>query len=642
MRSIAYPHAEHGDLVEVLHGHPVPDPYRWLEDADSEATVRWSAEQDELWRAHAAGLPGREALRARALALADAGTVTAPVWRSGREFVLRRLPGRPHPALYADGRAVVDPALLDPEETTVLDSWTPSPGGTRVAVQLSRGGTEVGALRVLDVATGDVIGPPVPECRRVPVAWISDDAFYYVRDRRLRLRRVDGEDVAVLEVRGVPGLSISHDGNWLVVSSAGPEGTGLWLADLRHGSPPLRPPVPLPHALAAAVAHDGRLYLAVPEEDGLALAVADPRHPQVRRTLLPPDPRAPLTDFTVLAETLLVARLRDGAAELLRHDRKTGERLGAVGLPGRGSLGRLSTDGYSAWFTYTDTLTPAQVWRYDGGGEHASLWEDSPSRVELPEVRTHVLTTTSPDGTPVRVTVLAPPGDGPRPTILHGYGGFGLPMTPSYAPDSLAWVEAGGALAIAHVRGDAGSHVQGVGAHRLRVLEDFLAAARLLVDEGWTSPDRLGLWGESNGGLLAAAALTRSPELFAAAVCVAPLLDMVRYERFGLGPSWTAEYGSAADPADFRHLLAYSPYHRVRPGTRYPAVLLASFGGDTRVDPLHARKMCAALQRASTGGRPVLLRHERGVGHGDRAVGRAAGLVADLLAFLAAETGLRL
>jgi prolyl oligopeptidase len=642
MRVTAYPRAERGDLVEILHGHPVADPYRWLEDAASEATVRWSAEQDALWRAHAAGLPGRESLRERAMALADAGTVTAPVWRAGREFVLRRLPGQPHPVLHADGRAIVDPALLDPGETTVLDSWDPSPGGTRVAVQLSRDGTEVGALHVLDVDTGEMLGPPVPGCRHAPVAWISDDAFYYVRDRRMRLRRVGGEDVAVLEVRGVPGLGISRDGNWLVISSAGPEGTGLRLADLRHGSPAAPSPRPVPQALAAAVGRDGRLYLAVPERDGLALAVADPRHPLVRRTLLPPDPEAPLADFTVLTGTLLVSRLRDGACELLRYDRETGAYLGTVALPGRGTLGRLSAEDDSAWFTYTDTLTPAQVWRYDGGGKAASLWEDSPARVRLPEVRTRLLTATSPDGTPVRVTVLAPPGTGPRPTILHGYGGFGLPMTPSYAPDSLAWIEEGGALAIAHVRGDAGRHTQGVGAHRLRTLEDFLAAARLLVDGGWTSPDRLGLWGESNGGLLVAAALTRCPELFAAAVCVAPLLDMVRYERFGLGPSWTAEYGSAADPAAFRHLLAYSPYHQVHPGARYPAVLLASFGGDTRVDPLHARKMCAALQRATSGDGPVLLRHEPGVGHGDRAAGRAAGLAADLLAFLAAGTGLSL
>ncbi|WP_106402051.1 prolyl oligopeptidase family serine peptidase [Actinocorallia populi] len=640
MRVTAYPRAERGDLVEVLHGRPVADPYRWLEDAASAATARWSAEQDALWRAHAAGLPGREALRERALALADAGTVTAPVRRAGREFALRRLPGRPHPVLYADGRAIVDPALLDPGGTTVLDSWDPSPEGTRVAVQLSRDGTEVGDLHVLDAGTGDVLGPPVPGCRHAPVAWICEDAFYYVRDQWMRVRRVGGEDTAVLRVRGVPGLGISHDGNWLVISSAGPGGTGLRLADLRHGSPAAPPSRPVPHALAAAVGRDGRLYLAVPERDGLALAVADPRRPRERRTLLPPDPEAPLADFTVLAETLLVSRLRDGAGELLRHDRESGAYLGSVALPGRGTLGRLSAEGDSAWFTYTDTLTPPQVWRYDGGAEAASLWEDSPARIGLPEVRTHVLTATSPDGTPVRVTVLAPPGAGPRPTILHGYGGFGLPMTPSYAPDSLAWIEAGGALAIAHVRGDAGSRSQGVGAHRMRTLEDFLAAARLLIDDGWTSPDRLGLWGESNGGLLAAAALTRSPELFAAAVCVAPLLDMVRYERSGLGPLWTAEYGSASDPAAFHHLLAYSPYHRVRPGTRYPAVLLASFGGDTRVDPLHARKMCAALQRATSGDGPILLRHESGVGHGDRATGTAAGLAADLLAFLAAGTGL--
>ncbi|WP_433217328.1 prolyl oligopeptidase family serine peptidase [Microtetraspora malaysiensis] len=233
---------------------------------------------------------------------------------------------------------------------------------------------------------------------------------------------------------------------------------------------------------------------------------------------------------------------------------------------------------------------------------------------------------------------------GPRPAILYGYGGFGVALTPAYAADTLAWTEAGGVVAVAMVRGGGEEgeewHRAGMLDRKQNAFDDFVAAAETLIADGWTAPDRLGIWGESNGGLLVGAALTQRPDLFAAAVCSAPLLDMVRYERSGLGPAWRGEYGSAEDPDLFRCLLGYSPYHRVREGVDYPATLFTVFGGDTRVDPAHARKMCAALQRATGGDRPILLRHEGDVGHGARATSRATALAADTLAFLAAHTGL--
>jgi prolyl oligopeptidase len=250
------------------------------------------------------------------------------------------------------------------------------------------------------------------------------------------------------------------------------------------------------------------------------------------------------------------------------------------------------------------------------------------------------------DGTLVRLFVLSPRGvpDRLRPTLLTGYGGFGVSMSPGYTTQALAWVRAGGVYAVACVRGggEGGEdwHRAGMGVHKQNVFDDFDAAADLLIAEGWTAPDRLGVVGESNGGLLAGAALTQHPGKYAAVVCLAPLLDMIGSERLGMGPSWRAEYGSVRDPDEFRALLAYSPYHNVRPGVRYPPVLFAVADGDTRVDPCHSRKMCALLQRVSAGPGPVLFRLERDVGHGARAVSRTNGLVADVLAFLARHLGL--
>jgi prolyl oligopeptidase len=242
--------------------------------------------------------------------------------------------------------------------------------------------------------------------------------------------------------------------------------------------------------------------------------------------------------------------------------------------------------------------------------------------------------------------VLSPGGhpDQPRPAILTGYGGFGVSMSPGYSPGALAWARAGGVFAIACLRGGgeegAQWHRSGRGENKQNTFDDFTAAADHLAATGWTRPDQLAIMGGSNGGLLVGAALTQHPEKYAAAVCMAPLLDMARYELSGLGPSWVAEYGSAGDPAQLQTLLSYSPYHHVTRGTAYPPVLFTVSDGDTRVDPLHARKMCAALQHASSGPGPVLLRHERGVGHGARARSSELALLADCLAFLGCRLGL--
>jgi prolyl oligopeptidase len=236
--------------------------------------------------------------------------------------------------------------------------------------------------------------------------------------------------------------------------------------------------------------------------------------------------------------------------------------------------------------------------------------------------------------------------DRPRPTVLYGYGGFGIPMTPGYSAGPLQWVEAGGVYAIACLRGGGEEgeewHRAGMLGHKQNVFDDFYAAAEALVAAGWTTSSRLAISGGSNGGLLVGTALTQRPELFQAVVCSAPLLDMVRYEKFGLGATWNVEYGSAADPEQLQWLLGYSPYHHVRDGVDYPATLFTVFDGDTRVDPLHARKLAAALQHATSGTRPILVRREKDVGHGARALSRSVELAVDTTAFTAYWTGLEM
>jgi prolyl oligopeptidase len=346
---------------------------------------------------------------------------------------------------------------------------------------------------------------------------------------------------------------------------------------------------------------------------------------------------------------LLAGWTRHAIGEVTVHDLVDGRRRGHVDLPGLGTvsgLGERPEGGSESWFTYTDFLTPPTAYHYDARTEVVDVWAHPPGSVDVPAVHARQVVYRSADDTPVRLTLLSREREPTeeKPTILYGYGGFGQPMTPAYAPTALAWVEAGGVYAIAHLRGGSEEgedwHRAGMRERKQNVFDDFHAAAEWLIEQGWTSPRQLGISGGSNGGLLVGAALTQRPELYAAVTCAAPLLDMVRYEGFGLGTTWNDEYGTAANATEFGWLISYSPYHRVVDGVDYPAVLFTVFDSDTRVDPMHARKMCAALQHATVSDRPVLIRTERDVGHGARAVSRMVELSVDSLSFLAAQTGL--
>jgi prolyl oligopeptidase len=600
-------------------------------------------------------------------------------------------------------RVLVDPVALDPAGTTTLDAWQPSKEGDLLAYQVSHGGTEESVLHVLDVATGALVDGPVDRARYSPVAWEPGGrAYFYVRRLAPELlpegekqyhrrvwRHVVGTDAAQdvevfgagLEMTNYYGVSVSRDGRWLIVSaSAGTAPrTDVWIADLSTVEPGAVPAfrevaVGYDAEVAAWVGRGGRLYVHTTlDADRGRLAVADPEDPAVLhwRTLLAEDPEAVLEDVAfvdgggddIAPRQLLAAWRRHAVSEITVHDPATGARLdgdaGTVPLPGLGSTGGLVTrpdGGTDVWFTYTDHTTVTEVHRYDAATGTTSRWAAPPGAVaDLPDVRVQRLVATSADGTAVRAFVVARTdaldADGrplaPAPTILYGYGGFQISLDPAYSATTLAWVEAGGVYVVANLRGGGEEgeawHRAGRRGNKQHVFDDFHAVADLLVDQGWTTTDRLACWGGSNGGLLVGAALTQRPQTFAAVVCSAPLLDMVRYQQFGLGTTWSDEYGDAANPRELDWLLSYSPYHQVVEGTAYPSTLFTIFDGDTRVDPLHARKLGAALQAATSASldeAPVLVRREKGVGHGGRALSRTIGLTVEQLQFVADRTGL--
>lgn len=669
-----YPPAPRGTTVDVLHGRRVPDPYRWLEDAAAPETERWSAAQDELTRPFLDGLPGRRRLAGALGRLLGAGGVGAPVTRGQRQFYSRRAGDQQHAVLTVreDGvdRPLLDPAALDPSGLTTLDAWSPSRDGRLLAYQLSTGGDEESSLSVLDVATGDVVDGPIDRTRYSSVAWLPDGSgFFYVRrltadspfDRRVYLHRLGSSDDEYVvgegrDPRTYYGVSLSRDGRWLVVhASVGTEPRDdVWIADLSAGpATDLRVVQEGVDArCSAGVGFDGRLYVwtdrAAPRG---RLCIADPADPTVWTDLVAEDPEAVLADFALTDERLVVARTRHAVSELTVHDRTTGAQLATLPLPGPGTVAGLTArpdGGNQVWIGWTDWTTPSGVLVWTVGDEAPVGWQQAPGAPPALAVQAHQEVVRSADGTEVRVSVLAPGSgtpDRPRPTVLYGYGGFGIALDPAYTASALAWVAAGGVWAVAHLRGGAEEgedwHRAGMREAKQNVFDDLHAIAEHLRGSGRASS--LGIYGGSNGGLLVGAALTQRPELYDAVVCSAPLLDMVRYEHFGLGRTWNDEYGTADDPTELAWLLGYSPYHVVRDGVRYPATLFEVFESDTRVDPLHARKTCAALQAAQPDdGPPVLIRRETDVGHSARSVDRTIALSVDTLSFLADRLGLDL
>ena len=690
----AYPSAERLDLFDDRHGRRIADPYRWLEDRADPRTVAWSAAEDQVARHYLDELDGRAGLHSRLTSLLQAGMVSAPTWRGTRAFFSRRNPGQEHPVLLvreADGteRVLVDPSALDPSDTTTLDSAVPSIEGDRLAYQLSAGGNEESTLYVLDVTTGEQLDGPIDRCRYSPIAWVpGGEELYYVRrlapsevpageeqfHRRVWRHRIGADPETDVEVHGAGldptnyyDVTVSTDGRWLVVSASA--GTAprddVWIADRSTaGGGTLREvQFGVDARCWAWVAIDGLLYLLTDRDAPRGrLCRTDPTNPGYEGwvDVVPETPDAVLSTVALVSSgpgtrdvaVILAAHTRDACDRMSWWDASAGSLLGTVPEPAAGSIISLSSrpeGGRQCWVGYTDHRTPPMVlaWSADSPTE-LDTWATAPGAGASPGVTVNRLHYTSADGTVVHMFVIAPTDrpDRPRPTVLYGYGGFDNALTPAYSASTLAWVEAGGVWAVANLRGGSENgeewHRAGMRERKQNVFDDFAAAAERLVADGWTTPDQLGIYGGSNGGLLVGAALTQRPELYAAVVCSAPLLDMVRYELFGLGRTWNDEFGTAADPDELGWLLAYSPYHRVQDGVAYPAVLFTTFESDTRVDPLHARKMCAALQAATASSRPVLLRRERDVGHAARSISRTIDLAVDQLAFLAAQLGLPL
>ena len=673
-----YPPTRTTDAVESLHGETIPDPYRWLEDGESPDTRAWTEAQNALTRSYLDAVPGRRGLRARLDQLLAIGAIGVPTPARGRYFYQRRDGRQNQPVLYlregvhGEDRAVVDPNALDPGGTVALDWYYPSDDGRLLAYGLSENGSEQSVLHVLDVDSGVARPDRIPHTRAADLAWLPDaTGFYYTRypapgdapegeehyHRAVHFHRLGSDpagDPVVFkpaEKEHWPGVGISPDGRWLVIGVARTfDQTDLYLQDRRSGAPPVAVAKDLPASFEGEVAH-GRLFMRTNlEAPTYRLYAVDPERPAREhwREIVPPRADAVLEGVRVSARHLALSYLERASSRLRLADHAGGG-LREVALPTIGSLfgAGAEWDGNELFYGFSSYTVPPGVYRVDLETGAAELWRGVEADVDPRRYQVGQVSFRSRDGTEVSMFLVHRAGlrrDGTNPVYLTGYGGFNISMTPAFSRSLLLWLESGGVVAIPNIRGggEYGErwHQEGMLGRKQNSFDDFIAAAEWLIARGYTTPARLAAAGGSNGGLLMGAVLTQRPELFRAVVVQVPLLDMLRYHRFLIARLWIPEYGSAEDPAQFPWLRAYSPYHHVRDGVAYPAVLLATAESDTRVDPMHARKMAARLQAATSSNRPVLLRLESRAGHGaGKPLNKVLEELTDTWAFVFSELG---
>jgi prolyl oligopeptidase len=674
-------------VVDHLHGIEIRDPYRWLEQGDSDEVKAWTDRQNAVMRQSLDRVAARPWIERRLWELHEIGALGVPVMRvtagGPRLFYTRRSGKQNQPVLQVrDGvegadRTLVDVNALQADGTLSLDWWTPSEDGRLVAYGVSANGDENATLHVRDVATGKDLPDVITRARHCSLAWQPDGkGFYYTRypargavpageeeyHRSVfhhRLGDAPDRDPEIFgqgrDLKDWPNLALSPDGRWLGIEvEQGWARTELYLLDT-HGQGPPRPVVTGREALfQLAEVLDDRLYVLSNEgAPRYRLFAVDPLHPdRARWREVIAEGAETLQSVAAVGGKLAALYLRD-ASSRVRLFSADGKLERELPLPGLGTAAGLSGRNRrpELFFSFTSYLTPTIVFRHDvaAPATPGAVWQKLPAPIDPSGYEVEQVHYRSRDGTSVPMFLVRRKGlprDGVRPTLLYGYGGFNISLTPAFAAPVAPFIEAGGVYAVANLRGGGeygeSWHQAGMLAHKQNVFDDVVAAAEYLVAQKITSPAHLAISGRSNGGLLVGAAITQRPDLFRAAVCGVPLLDMIRYHQFRIAKLWIPEYGSSEDPVQFRWLHAYSPYHHVKDGVDYPATLFFTAASDSRVDPLHARKMTARLQAASTGKKgPILLRLETQAGHGaGKPLGKLLAQHTDELAFLFQQLGM--
>jgi prolyl oligopeptidase len=648
-------------VEEIFHGHRIFDSYRWLEDAGSPATIEYVRQQLVYTRGILDPLPGRDQIHRQLTELLSIGNIGTPQVGGKYYFYMRRDGAQNQAVLlvregiHGSDRVLVDVNAMSADGTVALDWWAPSDDGQYVAYGTSPGGSEESTLRIVETASGKLLPDTIDRARHATPAWKKDNSgFYYGRTPKTGDVPA-GEEVYHVKIfyhplgsdpendclifgdhlnaQDVPVAQLADDEDrWLLITVfEGYTKTEMYLQDLKAGTPPVEVTSGKDFSYSGEILKR-QLYIFT-NEDAPHYRVfrVDAENPsrQFWQEIIP-ESDAILKSVLIIRENLFVLYEKN-VTSLLKIFSKDGHLLSDVKLPGLGSItaigGKWDTD--EAFFGFQSFTVPPSIYSMNlKSGMVPDLW----ARVAAPSIdpsayEVNQVWFTSKDGTRIPMFIFHKKGlarNGKNPTVLTGYGGFNISLTPSFAGDRYLWLERGGIFAVANLRGGSEFgedwHRAGMLEKKQNVFDDFIAAAEYLIAQKYTDKDHLAIRGGSNGGLLVGVALTQRPELFRAVVCAVPLLDMLRYQHFQIAKLWIPEYGSADDPKQFDWIYAYSPYHHVKAGTEYPAILFMTAESDTRVDPMHAKKMAALMQAEAANGqsreRPILLRIETKAGHG--------------------------
>lgn len=660
------------NVVEKIYGVEIADPYRWLEDQQAPETRRWIEEQNAHTRSMLDPLTGRDKISKRFSELLRVTTIGMPSFAGGRYFFSKREPDQNQSVFYMrqgiDGK---DQVLLDPNKMSADNTLSVSPldiseDGSLLAYGIRQGGEDETTLQLMSVADRKDLPDRLPRARYSGVSIKPDNSgLYYTRftaeGPRVYFHAMGSNPAEDKEIFGkgfdrrtLIGTTLSSDGRFLLLTVAhGSAATKveIYYQDLA-GKTAIQPLVnDVEAAFQPAFAGDALLLQTnwnAPNWKVLRVDLRDPSREKWREII--PQSDAAISGFAALGGKILVNYLRNVKSEVKVFD-LNGKPAGEITLPGAGTLGGLSGkwERSEVFYSFSSLIQPSTTYRYDLATRTQSVWSRSetpfsPDRYEVEQVWY-----SSKDGTKIPMFVAHAKGlklDGSNPAFLTGYGGFNLNRTSSFSPAVAFWIEHGGVFAQPNLRGggEFGEqwHHAGMLEKKQNVFDDFIAAAEWLIARKYTSASKLAISGGSNGGLLVGAAMTQRPDLFQAVVCSFPLLDMIRYHKFLVAPFWIPEYGSSDDPEQFKYILAYSPYHHVSKGVKYPAVLFVTGDSDTRVAPLHARKMAALTQAMTGSDRPVLLHYDTKAGHsGGTPVSKQIEDLTDTYSFLIWQLGVK-
>jgi len=665
--TVAGPPAVKVDVVEeTLHGHKIADPYRWLEDANSPDSQEYVRAELAYTRSILDPLPGRDAIHQRLSQLLSIGSITTPQIGGPYYFYTRREGTQNQPVLlvregiHGKDRTLVDANKLAADGTVALDWWFPSDDGKFVAYGTSGSGSEISTLHVIETATGKLLPDTIERTRIAQVAWKKDNSgFYYGRNPK-KGDVPEGDEAYYLHIfyhalgsepkndlliwgegRKKEEILVSQlpddDDRWLLLTAyEGSAGKNeLFLQDLKAGQDlKTTPPVELTSGKDFHYSGEifkGKLYITTNEDaPHFHLFAVDASNPSRAnwKEIIPAEDG--ILQGIAIVDGKILAQYEQNASSQLKLFDLDGKALGDVKLPGIGSIQGLGGhwDRKETFFGFQSFTVPPSVYRVELASHKSSLWDKvSAPGIDPSAFEVRQIWYTSKDGTKVPMFVFHKKGlqlNGKNPTLLTGYGGFNVSLTPTFSGGRYLWLEHGGVFAVANLRGGSEFgedwHRAGMLDKKQNVFDDFISAAEFLISDKITDKDHLAIQGGSNGGLLMGAMITQRPELFRAVVCAVPLLDMLRYQNFLIAKFWVPEYGSSDDAEQFDWLYAYSPYHHVKAGAEYPAIMFTTADSDSRVDPMHAKKMAALMQAEAANGkskeRPILLRIEPKAGHG--------------------------